>query len=140
MSRKRIASRCQFHMISTLHHDLIAWMNATQDLYFLAIACTEFHLLLLVTFLTLLDVDEIQALLFGECFYWKDDAILHILRKKIDFYKRAWNDFTLIVETESNWHIERTSRLAIREQLTIQGFEFVYLIVIWSLEVGRRCC
>ena len=137
MSRKRIASRCQFHMISTLHHDLVARLDAAQDLYFLAIACTEFHLLLLVTFLTLLDVDEIQALLFGECFYWKDDAILHILRKKIDFYKRAWNDFTLVVETESDWYIERTCRLAIREQLAIQGFEFVYLIVIWSLEVGR---
>ena len=58
MSRKRIASRCQFHMISTIHHYLVARLDAAQDLYFLAIACTEFHLLLLVTFLTLLDVDE----------------------------------------------------------------------------------
>ena len=29
MSWKGIAGRSQFHMISTFHHNLIAWMNAT---------------------------------------------------------------------------------------------------------------
>ena len=87
MSRKRIASRCQFHMISAFHYDLVARMDTTQDLHFLAIACTEFHLLLLVTFLTLLNVDEIQALFFSECFYWENEGIVHLLGEKVDFYK-----------------------------------------------------
>ena len=87
MSWKRIAGRSQFNMISALHHDLVARLDTTQNLYFLAIACTELYLLLSVAFLTLLDVDEIQALFFGECFYWENDSIVHLLGEKVDFYK-----------------------------------------------------
>ena len=106
MSRKRIASRCQFHMISTLYHDLVARLDTTQNLYFLTIAGTELHLLLSVAFLALLNVDEIQALFFGECFYRENDGIVHLLGKKVDFHERTRDDITLVVEAEGHWHVE----------------------------------
>ena len=106
MCRKRIAGRSQFHMISALHHDLVARLDTTQNLYFLAIACTELHLLLSVAFLALLNVDEIQALFFGQCFNRENNGIVHLLREEIDFYERTRDDVTLVVEAEGHWHIE----------------------------------
>ena len=106
MSRKGIAGRSQFHMISAFHHDLVARMNATQDLHFLAIACTELHLLLSVAFLALLNVDEIQALFFGQCFNRENNGIVHLLGEQVDFHERTRDDVSLIVEAEGHRHIE----------------------------------
>ena len=126
-------------MISAFHHDLVARMNATQDLHFLAIAGSQFHFLLLVTFFTILNVDEVQALFFGEGFNRKDDGIFHLLGEQEDFHKRTRDDVALIVEAEGHGYIERTCtcRLAIRQELAIESFQFIHLIVIRSLEVGR---
>ena len=106
--RKRIASRSQLHMEGTLHYHLVARSNTTQNLYFLAVAGTELHFLLLVAFLALLDVYKVQALFLGECFYRESDGVFHVLREEIDFYERARDDVTLVVEAEGYRYIERT--------------------------------
>ena len=123
MSWECIASRSQLHMISTLHYYSVACIYTAQDLYFLAIACSKLHFLLLVAFLALLDVDEIQALFLGQRFYWDRNYVFHWLREEVNFNERTRDDVTLVVETESYRYVERTatSRLAIRENLTVQG-------------------
>ena len=62
-----------------------------------------------------------------------------LLRKQIDFYKRARDDIALVVEAESHRYIVRTAsgRFAHREQLAVQSLQLIHLIVVWSLEVCR---
>ena len=139
MCRECIAGRCQLHMISTLHHYSIACMEAFQNLYFLAVRSTNLHFLLLVAFSTFLQIDKVQALFFGQCFYRDGKCVWQFLRHEEHFHKRAGHHFALIIEAESYRHVIRAVArcLSIRKQLAVQGAEFIHLIVVWCLEVGR---